>query len=104
MSSLDPARSPTPASGPRPPAPPPGPPPSPKVRDAHLQRNAIVYIRQSTPQQVLNNRESTDRQYGLEGRAALLGWPGARVQVVDEDQGHSGQSAADRPGFQYLLA
>jgi DNA invertase Pin-like site-specific DNA recombinase len=74
------------------------------VRDAHLQRNAIVYIRQSTPQQVLNNRESTDRQYGLEGRAALLGWPGARVQVVDEDQGHSGQSAADRPGFQYLLA
>jgi DNA invertase Pin-like site-specific DNA recombinase len=61
-------------------------------------------VRQSTPQQVINNTESTNLQYGLEGRAALLGWPPARVQVVDEDQGKSGRSAADRPGFQYLLA
>ena len=99
MSSLDPA----PAPAPRPVVPP-GPPPSAKVRDTHRGRNAIVYVRQSTPQQLLYNTESTRRQYGLEERAALLGWPAARVQVVDEDQGKSGQSAADRPGFQYLLA
>jgi DNA invertase Pin-like site-specific DNA recombinase len=86
----------------RPPVP--GPAPSAKVRDAHLQRNAIVYVRQSTPQQIIDNKESTNRQYGLEQRAALLGWPKACVQVVDEDQGRSGQNAADRPGFQYLLA
>jgi DNA invertase Pin-like site-specific DNA recombinase/uncharacterized protein YndB with AHSA1/START domain len=95
MSSLDPTR---------PPVPPPGPPPSAKIRDTHLQRNALVYVRQSTTQQVINNTESTSRQYGLEGRAVLLGWPPARVRVVDDDQGKSGQSAADRPGFQYLLA
>lgn len=105
MSSLDPTRPPS-----RPPLPdtrspaPPSPPPSAKVGNGHLQRNAIVYIRQSSPQQVSNNRESTSRQYSLEERATQLGWPPAHVQVVDEDQGKSGQSAADRPGFQYLLA
>jgi DNA invertase Pin-like site-specific DNA recombinase len=75
-----------------------------KVRDWHLQRKAVVYIRQSTPQQVLDHRESADRQYGLVQRAALLGWPPDRVEVVDEDQGRSGQTAAGRLGFQYLLA
>lgn len=101
MSSLDPTRPPS-----RPPLPdtrspaPPSPPPSAKVGNGHLQRNAIVYIRQSSPQQVSNNRESTSRQYSLEERATQLGWPPAHVQVVDEDQGKSGQSAADRPGFQ----
>jgi len=78
--------------------------PSLKVKDWHLQRKAIVYIRQSTPQQVLEHRESTDRQYSLVHRAALLGWPEDRVEVVDEDQGRSGQSAVGRLGFQYLLA
>src|SRR5919201_3522055 len=102
MSSLDPTSPPARPAGPDPC--PPGPPPSAKVRDGHGRRNAIVYIRQSTPQQVINNRESTSLQYGLEERAALLGWPRARIQVVDEDQGKSGRSAADRPGFQYLLA
>jgi len=77
---------------------------SPKVRPWHLQRKAIVYIRQSTPQQVLDHRESADRQYGLVHRAAALGWPQAGVEVVDEDQGRSGQTAEGRPGFQYLLA
>jgi DNA invertase Pin-like site-specific DNA recombinase/uncharacterized protein YndB with AHSA1/START domain len=95
MSSLDPTR---------PPSPPPGPPPSAKVRDTHLGRHALVYVRQSSPQQIINNKESTERQYALEGRAVLLGWPRTRVRVVDEDQGKSGQDAADRPGFQYLLA
>src|SRR5438105_5787322 len=77
---------------------------SPKLRDWHLQRKAIVYIRQSTPQQVIEHRESAARQYSLVHRAAILGWPKDRVQVVDEDQGHSGQSALGRLGFQYLLA
>jgi DNA invertase Pin-like site-specific DNA recombinase len=105
MSRNDPAKRPPvpPTPGPRPC----GPPvclPSAKVHDSHLQRQAIVYIRQSTPQQVLNNRESTDLQYGLEHRATLLGWPASQVEVVDEDQGRSGKSAEGRPGFQYLLA
>jgi DNA invertase Pin-like site-specific DNA recombinase len=77
---------------------------SPKIRTWHLQRKAIVYIRQSTPQQVLDHRESADRQYGLAHRAAALGWPQGGVEVVDEDQGRSGQTAAGRLGFQYLLA
>jgi DNA invertase Pin-like site-specific DNA recombinase len=78
--------------------------PSSKVRPWHLQRKAIVYIRQSTPQQVLDHRESADRQYSLVHRAASLGWPQGCVEVVDEDQGHSGQTVEGRLGFQYLLA
>jgi DNA invertase Pin-like site-specific DNA recombinase len=78
--------------------------PSPKIRPWHLQRKAIVYIRQSTPQQVLEHRESADRQYSLVHRAAALGWPQDGVEVVDEDQGRSGQTVEGRLGFQYLLA
>jgi DNA invertase Pin-like site-specific DNA recombinase len=78
--------------------------PSPKIRPWHLQRKAVVYIRQSTPQQVLEHRESADRQYGLVHRAAALGWPEGGVEVVDEDQGRSGQTVEGRLGFQYLLA
>ena len=70
-----------------------------KVKEWHRQRKAIVYIRQSTPQQVLEHRESADRQYSLVHRAVLLGWPEDRVEVVDEDQGRSGQSAEGRLGF-----
>src|SRR5262249_20131491 len=81
-----------------------GPPTSVKVRVNHRQRNAVVYVRQSTPGQILHNRESTERQYALEQPATLLGWSAAQVQIVDEDQGRSGQNAEDRPGFQYLLA
>lgn len=75
-----------------------------KITEEHLQRLAIVYVRQSTPQQVLEHRESTARQYALADRAAALGWPAAAVQVIDEDQGQSGSSAAARSGFQRLLA
>ena len=78
--------------------------PSPEIRPWHLQRKAVVYIRQSTPQQVLEHRESADRQYGLVHRAAALGWPEGGVEVVDEGQGRSGQTAEGRLGFQYLLA
>jgi hypothetical protein len=80
------------------------PPRSPKVRAWHLTRSAVVYVRQSTLQQVAEHRESTARQYALAGRATDLGWPRDRVQVIDDDLGRSGQSAEGRPGFQRLLA
>src|SRR5438132_4649023 len=79
-------------------------PTSSKIRDAHLDKLAIVYVRQSSPQQVLENRESTARQYALADYAQLLGWPGERVIVIDEDQGQSGTRADNRSGYQRLLA
>jgi DNA invertase Pin-like site-specific DNA recombinase len=75
-----------------------------KVQACHLQRRAVVYIRQSTPQQVIEHRESADRQYSLVHRAVDLGWPTAQVEVIDEDQGLSGKTAEGRLGFQRLLA
>ena len=75
-----------------------------KIADHHLQRRAIVYVRQSTQQQVLEHRESTARQYALADRAVLLGWPRVAVEVIDEDQGVSGSSIEGRSGFQRLLA
>ena len=75
-----------------------------KVRDSHLARKAIVYIRQSSPQQVAEHKESTARQYALADLAIALGWPRDRVEIVDADQGRSGQTAAGRLGFQYILA
>ena len=75
-----------------------------KVTAAHLRRDAYLYVRQSTLYQVINNTESTRRQYDLRGRAVALGWPPDRVIVIDVDQGHSGASAADREGFQRLVA
>src|SRR4051794_122705 len=77
---------------------------SPKVKPWHLQRRAVVYVRQSSPQQVLDHRESTARQYALTDRAFELGWDRSQIAVVDEDQGKSGQTAEGRPGFQRLLA
>lgn len=75
-----------------------------KIRDSHLQRLAIVYIRQSTPHQVLHHRESSARQYALVNHVVNLGWPRERVLVIDEDQGQSGKSAEHRTGFHRLLA
>lgn len=74
-----------------------------KTRQQHWDRLAIVYIRQSSAQQVIENRESRDRQYALADRAVALGWPRDRVRVIDEDQGCSGRSAENRTGFQQLL-
>ena len=74
-----------------------------KIRDLHLDRLAMVYVRQSSPQQVLENRESRERQYALAQFAQRLGWPAERVVVVDEDQGQSGRSAENRSGFQRLM-
>jgi DNA invertase Pin-like site-specific DNA recombinase len=75
-----------------------------KIRPRQLDRLAIVYIRQSTPHQVVSNRESADLQYQLRRRAVSLGWAEDRVLVIDDDQGISGQSVENRPGFQRLLA
>ncbi|MCU4184939.1 recombinase family protein [Acidiferrimicrobium sp. IK] len=75
-----------------------------KVKATHLGRAAYLYVRQSTLRQVLNNTESTLRQYDLRRRAAALGWTAEQIIVVDVDQGHSGASAADREGFQRLVA
>ena len=74
-----------------------------KIRDVHVNRLAMVYVRQSTPQQVLENRESRERQYALAEFAQRLGWPAERVMVIDEDQGQSGKTATDRSGFQRLM-
>ena len=75
-----------------------------KVTASHLRRDAYLYVRQSTLHQVANNTESTRRQYDLRGRAIALGWPAEHVVTIDVDQGHSGASAADREGFQHLVA
>jgi DNA invertase Pin-like site-specific DNA recombinase len=77
---------------------------SPKLQPWHFERTAMVYVRQSTPQQVIEHQESTARQYGLVDRAVMLGWPRAQVVVIDDDLGKSGQSAEGRPGFQRLLS
>jgi len=74
-----------------------------KVNAGHLQRNAYLYVRQSTLRQVLENTESTLRQYDLRQRAVTLGWPVERIVVIDGDLGQSAATAADREGFQKLV-
>jgi DNA invertase Pin-like site-specific DNA recombinase len=75
-----------------------------KVTADHLRRTAYLYVRQSSLYQVAHNTESTRRQYDLRGRAIALGWPSEQIVVIDIDQGQSGASAADREGFQRLVA
>jgi hypothetical protein len=75
-----------------------------RVTARHLARNAYLYVRQSTLRQVVENTESTARQYAMRQRALALGWPAEQIVVIDCDQGQSGASAADRAGFQRLAA
>jgi DNA invertase Pin-like site-specific DNA recombinase len=77
---------------------------NPKIRPDHLERPAFVYVRQSTLFQVRENTASGARQYDLAQRARDLGWSEASITVIDQDQGRSGSSAADRDGFQFLIA
>ena len=70
----------------------------------HLRRLACLYVRQSSLQQVQDHQESTARQYALKRRALALGWPAERIVVIDEDLGLSGASAAERTGFQRIVA
>lgn len=74
-----------------------------KITARHLQRQAMLYVRQSTLHQVLENTESTARQYALRERAVALGWPPEQIVVIDQDLGQSGASAVDRVGFQRLV-
>ena len=74
-----------------------------KVSAGHLSRDAYLYVRQSTVRQVVENTESTRRQYALRERAVALGWPTERVVVIDTDLGQSGADQ-DREGFQHLVA
>jgi DNA invertase Pin-like site-specific DNA recombinase len=75
-----------------------------KILPRHLERLAVVYVRQSTVQQMMDHRESTNLQYGLVNRATALGWPEQRVLVIDEDLGKSASSAEGREGFARLVA
>jgi len=75
-----------------------------KLRNEHLTRPALVYVRQSTLIQVRDNTASTARQYQLAQRAQALGWPESLVVVIDQDQGRSGASRTGRDGFEYLIA
>lgn len=75
-----------------------------KICAEHLSRQAVIYVRQSTLFQVRENRGSTARQYDLVQRARELGWEPTAIEVVDQDQGHSGSSSIGRDGFQWLVA
>ena len=76
----------------------------PKVLPSHLEKLAIVYVRQSSPTQVLEHRESTARQYALAEQAIAFGWQRERVLIIDEDLGKSGRTTEGRSGFQRLIA
>ena len=78
-----------------------------QITPAHLARKAAIYIRQSSPGQVLHNKESQRLQYGLAERAVSLGWPRSQVLVIDEDLGVSGRGGGItrmpfHPPFQHL--
>jgi DNA invertase Pin-like site-specific DNA recombinase len=75
-----------------------------KVQPRHLERGAYLYVRQSSMRQVIENVESTKRQYALRGRAGALGWRDDQIIVIDSDQGESGASASWREGFQRLVS
>ncbi len=75
-----------------------------KIAPRHHDRLAVVYVRQSTVQQVLDHQESTRLQYGLVARAQELGWLTERIVVIDDDLGQSAASAAGRVGFQRLVS
>lgn len=75
-----------------------------KITAQHLQRKAFLYVRQSTMRQVIENGESTARQYALRQRAIAFGWPAEQIVVIDTDLGQSGASATDREGFKTLVS
>ena len=75
-----------------------------KIQRHHLERLAIVYVRQSHPQQVQRHRESAQVQANLQQRADAWGWPGERIRVLDGDQGRSGTTTAGRDDFAWLLS
>lgn len=75
-----------------------------KIIATHLERTAYIYIRQSSPGQVLNNKESTLNQRQMAERAVALGWPSTAIRIINVDQALSGTSSNPRLGFQEMLA
>ena len=75
-----------------------------KISISHRSRDASVYVRQSTPTQMVQHTESLARQYELRERAVALGWPAHQVVVIDADLGRSGAQTEGRLGFQELVA
>jgi DNA invertase Pin-like site-specific DNA recombinase len=75
-----------------------------KIERQHRERTAIVYVRQSTVQQVERHQESTRLRYALVDRAFQFGWARGDITVIDDDLGRSGASIEGRPGFQRLVA
>jgi DNA invertase Pin-like site-specific DNA recombinase len=74
------------------------------IQPRHLSRQAVIYVRQSSPNQVVNNRESLHLQYGLKRRAIDLGWHERDVVVIDADLGQTAATTEGREGFQQLVA
>ena len=74
------------------------------VTPSHQARKALIYIRQSTPHQVLTNRESLELQYALQQRAKELGWREDDIEVIDTDLGLTGASAQQREGFKEVIS
>src|ERR1700730_15875554 len=73
-----------------------------KVRPHHLQRKAILYVRQSSAHQVLHNRESSALQYAMRDRLMVLGW--SEIEVIDDDLGRSAAGGVQRAGFERMVA
>ena len=74
------------------------------ITPAHLMRKALIYIRQSTVQQVLSNQESLRLQYALQLRALELGWRSEEIQIIDTDLGQTAAVAQNREGFKEVIA
>jgi DNA invertase Pin-like site-specific DNA recombinase len=75
-----------------------------KITGMHLSKIGYVYIRQSTPRQLIENNESTMRQYGLKQKLLDFGWPQGQIKIIDQDLGKSGANSSGRDGFQTLVA
>lgn len=74
------------------------------ITPSHLDRKAVVYIRQSSPQQVISHQESLRLQYDLKRRAAACGWPESAIDVIDSDLGHTARTTQGRVGFAELVS
>ena len=73
-----------------------------KVRPHHLERKALLYVRQSSAHQVLHNRESSTLQYAMRDRLTALGW--SEIEVIDDDLGRSAAGGVQRAGFERMVA
>src|SRR6202453_4125446 len=73
-----------------------------KIRPYHLERKAILYVRQSSAHQVLHNRESGALQYAMRDRLMALGW--SQIEVIDDDLGRSAAGSVHRAGFERMVA